>query len=61
MLRLVLTLTLLILTLPPTALADITGKPRVVDGDTIHIGNTKIRLHGIDAPEMDEIAGELLG
>jgi len=43
------------------ALADITGKPRVVDGDTIHIGKTKIRLHGIDAPEMDEIAGELLG
>jgi endonuclease YncB( thermonuclease family) len=41
--------------------ADITGKPRVVDGDTIHIGKTKIRLHGIDAPEMDEIAGELLG
>ena len=57
--RLVLTLALL---LPiSVAMADITGKPRVVDGDTIHIGKTKIRLHGIDAPEMDEIAGELLG
>jgi endonuclease YncB( thermonuclease family) len=41
--------------------ADITGKARVVDGDTIHINQTKIRLHGIDAPEMDEIAGGLLG
>ena len=52
----------LILLLPMSAaMADITGKPRIVDGDTIHIGNTKIRLHGIDAPEMDEIAGELLG
>jgi len=59
MLRLALALILL---LPiSVAMADITGKPRVVDGDTIHIGKTKIRLHGIDAPEMDEIAGELLG
>jgi len=34
--------------------ADVTGKPRVVDGDTIHIGKNKIRLHGIDALEMKE-------
>ena len=34
--------------------ADVAGKPRVVDGDTIHIGKTKIRLHGIDAPEMKQ-------
>ncbi len=27
------------------------GSARIVDGDTIWIGNTKIRLHGIDAPE----------
>jgi endonuclease YncB( thermonuclease family) len=54
MLRLVLTLTLLFLTLPSPAHADVTGKPRVVDGDTIHIGKTKIRLHGIDAPEMKQ-------
>ena len=59
MLRLAPALALLILTLPSHALADITGKPRVVDGDTIHIGKTKIRLHGIDAPEMkQECAGE---
>ena len=52
MLRLVLTLALI---LPiSVALADVTGKARVVDGDTIHIGKTKIRLHGIDAPEMKQ-------
>ena len=33
---------------------DLRGKPRIVDGDTIWIGNTKIRLHGIDAPEMKQ-------
>jgi endonuclease YncB( thermonuclease family) len=53
MLRLV--LTLLLLTLPSQAHADITGKPRIIDGDTIHINQTKIRLHGIDAPEMKQV------
>jgi len=60
MLRLLLAL-LIITLLPSPAHADITGKPRIIDGDTLHINQTKIRLHGIDAPEMDEIAGELLG
>jgi len=52
MLRLALVLVLL---LPmSTAMADITGKPRIVDGDTIQINQTKIRLHGIDAPEAKQ-------
>ena len=54
MLRIALTLATVLLILPSHAHADITGKPRVVDGDTIHIGKTKIRLHGIDAPEMKQ-------
>jgi len=33
--------------------ADITGKPRVIDGDTIEIAEERIRLHGIDAPESE--------
>lgn len=33
---------------------DLKGKPRIVDGDTIWIGPTKIRLHGIDAPESKQ-------
>ena len=27
------------------------GPARIVDGDTLHLNGTKIRLHGIDAPE----------
>ena len=31
---------------------EIIGIPKIVDGDTIHINEYKIRLEGIDAPEM---------
>jgi len=31
--------------------ADLSGSPRIVDADTIWISDTKIRLHGIDAPD----------
>ncbi len=31
------------------------GIPRVVDGDTLTIAATRIRLQGIDAPETDQI------
>ena len=34
--------------------AEIIGVPKVVDGDTIHIKSYKIRLEGIDAPEMKQ-------
>lgn len=32
----------------------IIGQAKVIDGDTIHIGKNKIRLHGIDAPERNQ-------
>ena len=32
----------------------INGIALVVDGDTLHIEKNKIRLHGIDAPEIDQ-------
>ena len=32
----------------------ISGRAKIVDGDTIHIGKNKIRLHGIDAPEWNQ-------
>ena len=32
----------------------INGNAKVIDGDTIHIGKNKIRLHGIDAPEKKQ-------
>jgi endonuclease YncB( thermonuclease family) len=33
----------------------VSGVPRIVDGDTVQIGSTKIRLMGIDAPETDQL------
>ena len=42
----------LILSVLGAGLADVSGVPRVVDGDTIVIGKDRIRLHGIDAPEQ---------
>ncbi len=30
------------------------GMARVIDGDTIVVAGQKIRIHGIDAPEMDQ-------
>jgi endonuclease YncB( thermonuclease family) len=33
---------------------NIIGKPKVIDGDTVHINHNKIRLHGIDAPEKNQ-------
>jgi len=32
----------------------IIGNARIIDGDTIHIKSNKIRLHGIDAPEIKQ-------
>ncbi|AJE48097.1 nuclease [Celeribacter indicus] len=28
--------------------------PRVIDGDTLALGETRVRLHGIDAPELSQ-------
>ena len=36
----------------------IVGNCWVIDGDTIHIGSNKIRLQGINAPELDEPYGK---
>ena len=35
----------------------ITGDVRVIDGDTIVVGDTRIRLEGIDAPETAQTCG----
>jgi len=32
----------------------ISGKPRVVDGDSLKFGSVSVRLHGIDAPETNQ-------
>jgi len=33
---------------------EISGVPRIIDGDSINIGQNKIRLEGIDAPEIKQ-------
>jgi endonuclease YncB( thermonuclease family) len=38
----------------PLSSATITGTASVIDGDTIEIHGTRIRLFGIDAPESDQ-------
>ena len=45
---------LLIFALPAQSEKIITGKARIVDGDTIEVNYIKIRLHGIDAPEIKQ-------
>ena len=37
--------------LAAAAHADLTGIPRIIDGDTIEVAGQRVRLHGIDAPE----------
>src|SRR5580700_5954662 len=49
-------LALLVVFLPAIAeAADISGVAKVREGDTIHIGTTRIRLGGIDAPSVDQL------
>lgn len=44
----------LFLTVPAFA-GDLVGQASVIDGDTIEIHGTRIRLSGIDAPESDQL------
>ena len=34
--------------------ADVTGKAKVIDANTLEIGGERIRLDGIDAPDLDQ-------
>lgn len=43
--------TFAVLALHATANAEIAGKPRIVDGNTIEIAGQRIRLYGVDAPD----------
>ena len=35
--------------------ADVTGVPKIRDGDQLQIGGTRIRLGGMDAPAVDQL------
>lgn len=45
----------------PAVASEISGVPRIVDGDTVEIASTKIRLVGIDAPETDQLCIDASG
>jgi endonuclease YncB( thermonuclease family) len=38
----------------------LSGKPRIIDGDTIEVSGTRIRLEGIDAPERGQVCNDRL-
>jgi endonuclease YncB( thermonuclease family) len=46
---------------PAPAAEIISGEPRIVDGDTVQICQTKIRFAGIDAPETDQVCLDAKG
>lgn len=39
---------------PTFAVETLTGRARVVDGDTLELSGVKVRLLGVDAPELDQ-------
>ena len=41
--------------------APLTGHPQIVDGDTLRFGSTRVRLTGIDAPELDQTCTDAKG
>ncbi len=45
---------LVLFAFPALAWADITGKVRIIDGDTLEVGGKRVRLFGIDAPEAKQ-------
>lgn len=44
-----------VLLLGGTALAEMTGTPRIIDGRTLEAVGERIRLFGIDAPDLDQV------
>jgi endonuclease YncB( thermonuclease family) len=55
-------LVLAVLLMPSPLLAvDIRGQASVIDGDTIEVHGTRIRLFGIDAPESDQTCQDDMG
>lgn len=46
---------------PDATHATLVGQARVIDGDTIDVARTRIRLEGIDAPEMEQNCADPAG
>ncbi|WP_158275534.1 thermonuclease family protein [Maritimibacter sp. 55A14] len=54
MTRCVLTILLSVFIAFPSVAQDLKGRAHVVDGDTLWLGNIKVRLNGLDAPERGQ-------
>jgi endonuclease YncB( thermonuclease family) len=54
-------LTTLLLSVTCAHAAEVSGVPRIVDGDTVQISSAKIRFAGIDAPETDQVCLDAKG
>jgi endonuclease YncB( thermonuclease family) len=52
--RVAITLIIFVLATPAFSYEKIVGYPTVHDGDSLKIGKQKIRLYGIDAPELSQ-------
>ena len=47
-------LAILLFVISSVAVSDIIGPAYVIDGDTIDISDVRIRLNGIDTPEIEQ-------
>jgi endonuclease YncB( thermonuclease family) len=55
-------LAIAIIVLPAMAeAADVSGIPKIREGDQVQIGNARIRLAGIDAPSVDQLCLNTMG
>jgi endonuclease YncB( thermonuclease family) len=57
MIRIAITLAALMMVATTAAAADLSGRARAVDGDTIRVGSTTVRIWGLAAPERSEAGG----
>ena len=48
-------MTALALALAAPAYADISGPPRIIDGRTLEVAGQRVRLFGIDAPDVNQV------
>jgi endonuclease YncB( thermonuclease family) len=59
--RISLALAALLLSSTPTLADAVVGRASIVDGDTLDIRGTRIRLHGVDAPESAQTCRDASG